>query len=497
LEKATGGDVIRGRATPAGTARRFGGRPGDRRLGKTELTVSAVGFGGYRTGRKSPEHREALAAALGAGVNLIDTSSNYMLGDSERLIGEVLAASSVPRDEVVVVSKLGYVQGPNLDLARQRAAEGRPFPEMVEYMDGCWHCVSPEFLDDQLGRALDRLGLETIDVLLLHNPEYFLTDAVHRGITDLEATRAAFYDRLRRAFAYLDDAVADGRIGWYGVSSNTCVSPPDHPEATSVTRMVEASGGRMAVLQLPYNLFETGALFEANTPAETALEAASSFDLGVLVNRPLNAMSGGSTGRGRLIRLADPPGADSPSGDGALRARIVAFAETEAALARLAPTADPPRVADLLLERWDELGYPQAFQQALRGEIVPEARRGLQSVLSEIGTSPDPSMVEALQAYQDGVNALIEPLQARATRQDPQVAEQIRSAISPRLPEPLRGESLSRIALDFAASTPGVSSVLCGMRQPAYVEDAVAVMTMPPILDVRSVAAALRDATTS
>jgi aryl-alcohol dehydrogenase-like predicted oxidoreductase len=357
--------------------------------------------------------------------------------------------------------------------------------------------VSPEFLDDQLGRALDRLGLETIDVLLLHNPEYFLTDAVHRGVTDLEATRAAFYDRLGRAFAFLDGAVADGRIGWYGVSSNTCISPPAHPEATSVTRMVEASGGRMAVLQLPYNLFETGAMFEANTPAGTALEAAASFDLGVLVNRPLNAMSGGSTGRGRLVRLADPPGADSPSGDDALRARIAAFGETEAALARLAPTADGPRVADLLLERWDELGYPQAFQQVLRGEIVPEARRGLRSVLDELGMSPDSSTVEALQAYQDAVNALIEPLQARAMRQDPQITEQIRAAISGHLPEPLRAESLSRIALGFVASTPGVSSVLCGMRQPAYVEDAVAVMTMPPILDLRSVAGALRDATTA
>ena len=97
-----------------------------------------------------------------------------MLGDSERLIGEVLASAEVPRDEIVVVSKIGYVQGPNLDLAQQREAAGQPFPEMVKYMDGCWHCISPEFLEDQLGRALDRLGLETIDVLLLHNPEYFL-----------------------------------------------------------------------------------------------------------------------------------------------------------------------------------------------------------------------------------------------------------------------------------------------------------------------------------
>src|SRR5436190_306899 len=137
--------MIRGRATPEGTSRHADGRPGYRRLGKTELTVSLVGFGGYRTGRGSPAHRASLVAALEAGANLIDTSSNYMLGDSERLIGEVLASSGVPRDEVVVVSKLGYVQGPNLELAQQREAVGQPFPEMVKYMDGCWHCISPEF----------------------------------------------------------------------------------------------------------------------------------------------------------------------------------------------------------------------------------------------------------------------------------------------------------------------------------------------------------------
>src|SRR3954453_16694578 len=300
--------MIHGRATPEKTRQRASGHAEYRRLGKTELMVSSVGFGGYRTGRKNPDHRAALTAALVGGVNLIDTSSNYMLGDSERLIGEVLAASAVPRDEVVVVSKVGYVQGPNLDLAQERERSGQPFPEMVKYMDGCWHCISPEFLDDQLTRALDRLGLETIDVLLLHNPEYFLSDAAHRQPgAPLEEVRAAFYDRLRRAFAYLDTAVTDGRIGWYGVSSNSCVSPADDSEATSVTGMVEASEGRMAVLQLPYNLFETGALLERNTPEGTALGAAAAPDLGVLVNRPLNAMAGN-----RLIRLADPPRPGEP-----------------------------------------------------------------------------------------------------------------------------------------------------------------------------------------
>jgi uncharacterized protein len=481
--------VIRGRATPEGTRRLAAGRPGYRRLGKTELTVSAVGFGGYRTGRRSPEHRAALTAALTAGVNLVDTSSNYMLGDSERLIGEVLASSGVPREEIVVVSKIGYVQGPNLDLAQQREAAGRPFSEMVKYMDGCWHCISPEFLEDQLGRALERLDLETIDVLLLHNPEYFLSDVAHRGgSADLAATRDAFYDRLGRAFGFLNGAVADGRIGWYGVSSNSCVSPPEDAEATSVSRMVESSAGRMAVLQLPYNLFETGALLESNTPAGTALQSAVAHDLGVLVNRPLNAMAGN-----RLIRLADPPRPGAPNSDEALRARVEALGEQEAALAAGAPDVDPPHVSELLLDRWEELTYPQAFQQVFRFEVVPEAQRGLAALVGVLHRAPDPAQHARVQAYQDLLNELVEPLQARASRQDARVGEQIRAAIRPALPPGLWDESLSRIALDFVASTPGVSCALCGMRHPAYVEDAVGVLALPPIPDVGAVAGRLRE----
>jgi uncharacterized protein len=481
--------MLRERATPGGTSRRAAGRPGYRVLGPTGLTVSAVGFGGYRTGRTDPTHRQALRAALAGGVNLIDTSSNYMLGDSERLVGAVLAEGLVPRDEVVVVTKIGYLQGPNLELAVQREAEGRPFPEMVKYADGVWHCVHPEFLADQLGRALDRLGLETIDVLLLHNPEYFLSEAVHhRDGPPLEELRGEFYGRLRRAFAYLDSVVAEGRVGAYGVSSNSCVAAADSPEATSVTRMYDASDGRLSVLQLPFNLLEQGALLERNTPDGTALEAAASCGLGVLVNRPLNA-----TGRGGLVRLADPPRPGEPGSDEALRARLDLLAEQETALATLFPDAPPPELVEMIRSRWELIGERSGFAQFFRGELLPQARQTLRELQTSVQRRPQPDQAAALQDYQAAVNGLIEHLQARAQRHDTQrVVREIRAAIEPYLPPSLRNESLSRIALDFATSSPGVSCVLCGMRNEAYVADALGVMTLPPLPDVVAVAGALR-----
>src|SRR5262249_53904091 len=186
---------------------------------------------------------------------------------------------------------------------------GSPFPEMVRYTEGCWHCIHPDFLRDQLERSLDRLRLETLDVCLLHNPEYFLSDAKKRGgNSDLPFLRAEFYRRVREAFAFFETEVARGRIGWYGVSSNTLVSAADDPEATSMTHFLKAAeeaGGEkhhFRVAQFPMNLFESGGALLLNCGPErgrTPLEAAMQAGLAVLINRPLNAIVGN-----RLIRLA-------------------------------------------------------------------------------------------------------------------------------------------------------------------------------------------------
>src|SRR5262245_32153271 len=82
-----------------------------RHLGSTPLLCAPLGFGGYRIARARGEHREAMLRYLTSGGNLLDTSSNYGLGDSELLCGEVLR--EVPRDSVIVVTKAGYIQGQN------------------------------------------------------------------------------------------------------------------------------------------------------------------------------------------------------------------------------------------------------------------------------------------------------------------------------------------------------------------------------------------------
>ena len=505
-----------GRAAPDGLAaraesfRQAGLTHGYALLGTTGLTVSRVGFGGYRVDDETPEHREALAAALLAGCTLIDTSTNYTDGGSERLVGSVLAElgrdGRLPREEVVVVSKIGYVQGQNLELAQERESAGTPFPEMVKYMEGCWHCLHPEFLKDQLGRSLDRLQLETLDVCLLHNPEYFLSDAKKRHSGPLKTLREEFYRRLREAFAFLETQVAAGRIAWYGVSSNTATSHPDDPEATSLSRMLEAAaaaGGpehHFRVLQVPMNLFESGAILQPNTGADgqrTVLELAQEAGIAVLLNRPLNAFVGGG-----MLRLADfwEDGDDAEGSlDEALRqvASLEVEFRTQIAPRLKAPQGAPPptqwfRWGDELRTLPGQLQGMEHWRQIEGGMIAPMVTQVIRALDQGLGEP----IGETWQAWRDrylpALESLLDAFRARAARQSQAISDQVAEAVNPSLPIARLGESLSRKALWVLASSPGVSCVLLGMRQPAYVTDGMSILGWPPLPNVRKIFESMR-----
>ena len=101
------------------------------RFGRVHARVSRIGFGSYRVDDRSEVHREALREALVAGISLVDTSTNYADGHSETLVGEVVrdvvARGAARREDLVVVTKAGYVQGSNHREAARRAREGFPW----------------------------------------------------------------------------------------------------------------------------------------------------------------------------------------------------------------------------------------------------------------------------------------------------------------------------------------------------------------------------------
>ena len=505
------GQVLEGHATEPETKAieaRAGKGHGYALLGTTGLTVSRVGFGAYRIDEETPEHSQALETALRAGCNLIDTSTNYTDGGSERLVGEVLGAltsrGEIGRGAIVVVSKIGYVQGSNLALAREREAGGRPFPEMVKVSDDAWHCLHPEFLSDQLGRSLDRLRLSVLDVCLLHNPEYFLAEAAKRGDVG-DDTQAEFYRRLRAAFAYFEKEIAAGRLRWYGVSSNTLARSVSDREATSLTRMLDAAreaGGEshhFRVLQLPLNLFEAGAVLERKEGAggsQTVLDAAAAAGLGVLVNRPLNAM----TDRG-IVRLADVAVGEE---EGTFEAVHDALARLEEEFrTRFAPfirvpekTLAPERFfpwAEEVPHLLAEVRSVEQWRQIQGQSIVPMTR--------QIFTWLDGSFTgETAQPWRDwrtryapALDGFLLASGRRVALAARESARSIAETIEALLPLDRRGETLSRKAIWVLASTPGVSCVLTGIRRPSYVEDALEVLRWPPLDAPERAYAAVRE----
>jgi uncharacterized protein YyaL (SSP411 family)/aryl-alcohol dehydrogenase-like predicted oxidoreductase len=487
---------LAGRATAEGTSRyasRFDPK-GYSPLGTTSLTTSRLGFGSYRIHEAVHDHRAALKKALSSGINLVDTSSTYTDGASERLIGaalrELVDAGELKRDEVIVISKLGYAQGETLQRAREREESGQPYPEVVKHEEEVWHCVHPDFLDEQLQRSLDRLELATLDVCLLHNPEYYLADATRAG-TPVDEARTEFYRRLGHAFEYLERQVAEGRLGFYGMSSNTVAAMVTEADAISLSRVLatvrEAVGPahHFRVLQLPLNLLEAGAIFEPNTgPAEdqTVLEAARAEEIAVLTNRPLNAFV-----RGALIRLADPVVEETGLSLDELLARVedleLIFRSEIAPQLHAAADALDPQDYFVMSERLRDLqATPMglAHWSQLEAQInytVTTIARALDTQLNgELGAR----WVEWRDSYLPELDDLLRELRSRAAERSEARIAAMRAAVDPLLPLEMRDEAFARKALWTVASTPGVTCVLNGMRVETYVEDAINVLEREP-----------------
>ena len=78
------------------------------RLGKSGLTVSALCLGCLNFGESTPETVAAqiLRAAFDAGVNFWDTADIYAAGASEAIIGRAIKSIGLPRDQIVLATKL-------------------------------------------------------------------------------------------------------------------------------------------------------------------------------------------------------------------------------------------------------------------------------------------------------------------------------------------------------------------------------------------------------
>lgn len=481
-----------GYATPEATAEWAGihGRIDYRHLGGGGLQVSAAGFGGYRITAGNAVHDRALRRALSAGINLIDTSANYADGKSEMLVGEVLQAlvaeGRLRREQVVVVSKVGYLQGSNLEIADRRKKQGRGFPEQVPYAEGLKHCIHPEFLEDQLDRSLRRLGLDCLDVYLLHNPEYYLGWAQKQSIAR-SAARKEYYRRIEAAFRHLEREVDRGRIRTYGVSSNTLPAEAEDPQFTCLDTLRQiarsiSSGNRFQVIQFPLNLLEPGAVIHPNQPdGRSLLAAAREAELGVLINRPLNAIRGQG-----LMRLADIAEAE-PMSTEQVRDRIAALIESEGELeAEVDARLDLPddlrsrlqqqmAVGNSLAEHWRDFGDWQRWEQVKQHHLAPRVAGALEFLQRQGSGVPS----DRIRNHGQKLEAVFQAVDSIYLAAQQQAIAAIRRAAARADADWDRPIPTSRLALRALRSTAGVTTVLVGMRRESYVEDVLAEIREP------------------
>ncbi|MGH9601578.1 MAG: aldo/keto reductase [Terriglobales bacterium] len=230
--------------------------------GAGDLWISSLGLGTYLGETDEAADRrytEAIELALRSGVNLLDAAINYRHQRSERNIGTALAnliaAGELARDEVVVCTKAGYLSFDGSMPADPRSYFLKEYVErgILDPSDiaGGMHCMAPRYLEDQLERCRKNLGLETIDVFYVHNPESQLG----------EVSPEVFRKRLTDAFAMLEKAVAAGKIRYYGCATwNAFRAAPGLHDAVSLAETLAAArdaggeGHHFRFVQLPFNL---------------------------------------------------------------------------------------------------------------------------------------------------------------------------------------------------------------------------------------------------
>lgn len=403
--------------------------------------MAAIGFGTYRVSDENPEHIEAIRMAVASGVRLIDTSTNYMDGGAERAVAKALRfMEHTDVEGVEIVSKFGYIQGSTLT----RLQEGETFEEVVEFAPHVFHCIHPDFMRDQLERSLERLQRTTLDCYLLHNPEYFLLDALNRGRERTEILDE-MNDRIYRAFVALEEAVAEGKIESYGVSSNSFAKVPSDPEFLPYEDLPALAGHaaksagnprhHFTTLQLPVNILETEGLHCAKW--------AKAHGLRVLSNRPLNAQFGK-----QMFRLADYPASDTY--DMRLNEMLL-LCEND----RLASLRNLIMQLDQISHRFGWVGEYDSF---LYSQVLPHVR----TVLSALAEDERTALAQQLMLFLDAYGETVAHECSLKTRET--LAARLEGCTRP----------LQECALAFLLSQETIDVVLVGMRRPRYVAQTAA-----------------------
>jgi D-threo-aldose 1-dehydrogenase len=198
-----------------------------RKLGRSGLKVGPSAFGMAPLANLGHEVTDtdafgALEAAWSAGVRYFDTAPHYGLGLGERRLGSFLATK--PRDEFILSTKVGRLLVEN-PLGVQPDDEGfdvqSPLMRRLDY--------SGDGIRRSLDASLERLGLDRIDVVFVHDPDDHYREA------------------LDGAFPALDELRRQGMIASYGAGMNQSAMLTDFVRNTDLD--VVMCAGRYTLLE--------------------------------------------------------------------------------------------------------------------------------------------------------------------------------------------------------------------------------------------------------
>jgi len=262
--------------------------------------ISKIGLGTYRMSSTIPEHVKVIKYTLNNGCNLIDTSNNYMNGKAEQLIGDYFRAFPNQSSKKFVVTKQGYFQGE----IKSRALSNKSLKSLKESVliinKELSHCIHPEFMDYELLLSLKRLNRSYVDCFMLHNPEFYF------NASNITISTEDFYNRIKLAFEFLEEKVVEGKIRFYGISSNTFPLSTSKASTINLKKLLEiavkvSSDHHFKFIQFPFNFLEQGAL-DLNYDNQSLLDVAKQNSIITLGNRPLNTKD-----QNGPVRLASYP----------------------------------------------------------------------------------------------------------------------------------------------------------------------------------------------
>jgi D-threo-aldose 1-dehydrogenase len=236
---------------------------GRRGLGRSGVIVTELSLGGAALGNLyaevgDAEANSAIGAAWDLGIRAFDTAPHYGLGLAERRLGEALRGR--PRDQYVICTKVGRLLHPAAP-PYGRDTEGFAVPAAyVREFD-----FSADGVRRSLDASLRRLGLDRIDIVLLHDPDAHYEQALREGYPALEHLRA------------------EGVVGAIGVGMNQAEMLTRFVRETDVDVVLEA--GRYTLLDQS----AAGALLPAALERGVSVLAGGVFNSGLLAAPALGA----------------------------------------------------------------------------------------------------------------------------------------------------------------------------------------------------------------